>query len=554
MQCGDGVNRVLHPGILINSLDGEEANCFCACRASSKANYPCPKCLVHKGQLYNVTGSFEARTSDSMRSVILRASQASTKTEKEKILQAFGLHDIEHFLWDFRFSDPYAASSYDTLHSDDLGKWGKHMWELLLTVLEASGKKGELTRNMASFPRWSNLKHFSNVSTTTFGDGQAFYDILKCILPCIVQLLPKNSIFIKCIRTYQRYRLMIGLTCISERRLQRLSEIIERYQDEFLTLCKTYNKNPNFPKQHAVDHVIAEIRSKGTTDNYGTRVGEGFQQESSQAYDQTNGKNAEDQMAKIDEKQEAIAKIRMAIDNDIAARAKIAAEAGISSGDFEEDSLPILARSAWAAPNNVDGQSPHWKFGSPEKPINSRALDTETSGLDDSSIKDFDERLRDFLSSCLPDEAIRYEDPILIRLYKCVSVKYQSRENWTESRDILRCSPQFHGQERYDCILSESDNPALQFSRLKALIRCKLPSGRLVDIALVHKFNSHGKWKPNTIWDGCKVLEEDKLSSFLLMDEAVRGALLAPACGSKSKALHYFVDTTDGDMFLRAGN
>ncbi len=60
-------------------------------------------------------------------------------------------------------------------------------------------------------------------------------------------------------------------------------------------MCRLYDKNPNFPKQHAVDHVITEIRTKGTTDNYGTRVGEGFQQESAQAYEQTNGKNAEDQ-------------------------------------------------------------------------------------------------------------------------------------------------------------------------------------------------------------------------------------------------------------------
>ncbi len=35
---------------------------------------------------------------------------------------------------------------------------------------------------MALFPRWNDLKHFGNVSTTTFGDGQAFYDILKVIL------------------------------------------------------------------------------------------------------------------------------------------------------------------------------------------------------------------------------------------------------------------------------------------------------------------------------------------------------------------------------------
>jgi hypothetical protein len=95
MECGDRANRVLHPGIIIESQDGEEANCFCACRASGHANYPCPKCLVHKTQLHDITGTFEPRTSESMRAVIRRASQAETKTDKEKILQAFGLHDIQ---------------------------------------------------------------------------------------------------------------------------------------------------------------------------------------------------------------------------------------------------------------------------------------------------------------------------------------------------------------------------------------------------------------------------------------------------------------------------
>ncbi len=95
MRCGGGVSRVLHPGILIESQDGEEANFFCVCRASGHANYPCPKCLVHKDRLHDITGTFEPCTSDSMRSVIWRASQAQNKTAKEKILQAFGLHDIQ---------------------------------------------------------------------------------------------------------------------------------------------------------------------------------------------------------------------------------------------------------------------------------------------------------------------------------------------------------------------------------------------------------------------------------------------------------------------------
>lgn len=129
------------------------------------------------------------------------------------------------------------------------------------------------------------------------------------------------------------------------------------------------------------------------------------------------------QMAQIDEKQEAIARIRMAVDNDVAARAKIEAEAGLNE-DFKEVTLfeSNHDQSVWAAPKNIDGYSPHWKFGSPEKPINSRALETEISLLHpshDSSFKEFDEHLRDFLSLCLPDEAIQYEDPIVVSL--CVT-------------------------------------------------------------------------------------------------------------------------------------
>jgi hypothetical protein len=96
---------------------------------------------------------------------------------------------------------------------------------------------------------------------------------------------------------------------------------------------------------------------------------------------------------------------------------KIKADAEVNSEDFKEDSLPNLAQSIWAAPDSVDGCSPHWKFGSPEKPINSRALETEMSALGDTSFKEFDEHLRDFLSSCLPDEAIQYEDPILVSVH-----------------------------------------------------------------------------------------------------------------------------------------
>ena len=88
------------------------------------------------------------------------------------------------------------AYCYDVLHSDDLGKWGKHLWPLILDVLEEiPGARGALAKKLVIdkfqsivfppltimnnsikiFPRWVGLKHFNTVYT----DGQTFFDILK---------------------------------------------------------------------------------------------------------------------------------------------------------------------------------------------------------------------------------------------------------------------------------------------------------------------------------------------------------------------------------------
>ncbi|KAK6974255.1 hypothetical protein R3P38DRAFT_2812170 [Favolaschia claudopus] len=127
----------------LNSLDGKEAAYFAACRAAL-ANYPCPKCLVSKVDLHRITGGFRLRTSKTMKAVVVKAFSSRTKKEKEDLLKSYGLHGIMHFLWEYRFSDPYLAYLYDTLHSDNLGGWGHHLWPLLLEVLESLKQKGPL--------------------------------------------------------------------------------------------------------------------------------------------------------------------------------------------------------------------------------------------------------------------------------------------------------------------------------------------------------------------------------------------------------------------------
>jgi len=162
-RCANGISRILYPGILIESQDAEEAAYFCGCRAA-RATHPCPKCLVSHSELHEIFGNFELRTPANMQAALQKVASAKTKAERQRILVKYGLHDIpvrllhlksqsalirsvQHFLWDFRFSDPYKAISYDTLHSNDLGKWGKHLWALLLnSVLEDAGARGKVTQ------------------------------------------------------------------------------------------------------------------------------------------------------------------------------------------------------------------------------------------------------------------------------------------------------------------------------------------------------------------------------------------------------------------------
>jgi len=47
-------------------------------------------------------------------------------------------------------SSPYEAISYDKLHADDVGKWGKHLWPLLVLILERLDLKGKLNQKQVS--------------------------------------------------------------------------------------------------------------------------------------------------------------------------------------------------------------------------------------------------------------------------------------------------------------------------------------------------------------------------------------------------------------------
>jgi hypothetical protein len=114
----------------------------------------------------------------------------------------------------------------------------------------------------------------------------------------------------------------------------------------------------------------------------------------------------------------------------------------------------------------------------------------------------------------------------------------------------MRCNPNFHGRSRYDCVIINDDAPGTTLARLRDLIRCWLPSGKVIDVALKHGF-SPSRWRPKTVWKNCRIVEEDKSSSLVLMDYVVRGGLVCPVSQRKGERINYIVDSIDSDMFLR---
>ena len=142
---------------------------------------------------------------------------------------------------------------------------------------------------------------------------------------------------------------------------------------------------------------------------------------------------------------------------------------------------------------------------------------------------------------------------IQVQTFKCLHLRYQSLENWTTARDILRCNPKFHGEERYDCTLINMNSGRESFTcaRLQVLFRCILSSGEEHDIAIVRTFK-YSSWRPNTPIEGCYILEAQE-PQFVMLKYMIRGAHIIPIFSTRAGRF-VLNDLIDGDMFLRAGN
>ncbi|KAF7371709.1 hypothetical protein MVEN_00027400 [Mycena venus] len=281
---------------------------------------------------------------------------------------------------------------------------------------------------MSQFPRWRGLKHTPSPTTIDYSDGQTFVDILKqSSLPCIVQLLPRDSPFVQIIRVMQKLRIMLGLDVTTKTRLNHVDQLVLDYEAASGLLHEETGKDFNFLKQHFLSHARCTFMTKGTSRNMNTRIGEGFQQEVSKMYAKTNGKNAEHLISLQDENEEAMARIQMAINE---------WEQSHKDTDLDDSERKVISQPVSTA---------HWILGSSEHRISLHHFESKKRG--DPAFRNFNVRLREYIAQHHPSCSVRFEQEIKMEICKVIYLDYEFRVNWRSARDIVRCNPKFHGAQ-----------------------------------------------------------------------------------------------------------
>ncbi|KAF8582962.1 hypothetical protein K439DRAFT_1617876 [Ramaria rubella] len=178
---------------------------------------------------------------------------------------------------------------------------------------------------------------------------------------------------------------------------------------------------------------------KGETSNYCTCVGEGFQQESNQAYGQTNFKNVAMQLTQIDENHEGIAQIHMAVD---------AHDAELAEQLHDKHNGKNKLGKAIHREEQATALKQNWILGSHDKATTSSNI-VLTGPV--ASFRAFQKNLNVYLKQQLPQERIN-ESSLKIIPCKFIYLFYQSMENWNTCEDIAFCNPFFHGHPRLLCM------------------------------------------------------------------------------------------------------
>ncbi|KAJ3006719.1 hypothetical protein NUW54_g3829 [Trametes sanguinea] len=519
---------ILDPICPFSHSDYEEQCCMSLIRGANGL-FPCPVCMIPKGQLSNYAVVFPKRTGQEAQRILREALALKNQSAREAILQQWSLRPVQNAFLELAHSDPYQALSFDRLHAFHSGLFGHHYWtEFKKHVQNVSNEAVKLIDAQYNLiPRWSGLIHFNEVMGISFTDGSKYEDISKNILFASHNVLtstvsPAGYQLLCTLRPYLEEDTYIGLPMhtqwtLEDGRFAQAAHCDQLEEYKRLTAEMEDSKNWDFPKAHTHMHAFDDIEAKGVSQNFNTKPNEKMHRPFKEAYRlRTNHRNVASQLLDIDHYCYAMGHMRAEID---------------------------LLKPSKETPEG-DGHSP------PAESIGGGHFSLAFNG--------FGRRLGDFLIKSytahnlpLPGgTSVTFPPNSKITEYRLLQVNYESLADWRQDTDLLCCNPMFFGHPCYDCVMVKGVGGKDFFARLLFMFTCSV-NGTTEPLALIQPYGTlPGPISRKDIDLGFYRLRESRRKpfEFISIHSVICGALLIP---DFAKLGNYLVhDFVDSDMFL----
>ncbi|KAJ7849957.1 hypothetical protein B0H14DRAFT_2445266 [Mycena olivaceomarginata] len=537
--CGDEILRWLWPIVLILASDYEEA-CVMALIRGVQGLYPCPMCFVPWNEQSDLSTEHPRRTAQDSKDKLEKARACRTLAEREEILKENSLRDVENVFWKIN-SDPHQALSFDRLHAYG-GLWTDHIFAQIKLRVTAKGRSAtaQIDSQMSAMPRWSGLNHFDAVMNITFNDGSKNEDIAKMMLFATHNVLidPAGVLILQVVRSFLELNMYVSLEVQTSKTItdgRAELQIFDELMQQYIEACKGTEyeeKSWNFPKMHSHSHVFDDIKNKGATRNFGTKISEAMHGPIRQMYHRlTNFKNVTPQLIKHDHRRAVSLFIR--------------------------EQLDIL--------DDLEGTPDHDGETVSNITIGSKLKHVAFAVIEETMAEDTAfERFRIRFANCLTQflqaygfglpgsKVIKFDKNDTIEPFQYLKVYYQHLGNWTSTVDHLRCNPEFHGQARYDGALVKTTDGHI-FVQLIYMFSCTI-EGNSHPFAIVLPLDTR-----QAITRKDRLLRLHRLhakprkqAEFISAHSIVRGILLAPNFNNVGE--YFIVDIADTDVSLRLKN
>ncbi|KAG8735672.1 hypothetical protein FRC10_010281 [Ceratobasidium sp. 414] len=203
----------LFPTIPILSADLEEQYVM-GCERGVNGRCPCPRCTILGDLLFDLSYSAEYRRLGNVLEMMERAKHLNVG-QTGAMLHEHSYRPVQNALLTLgERMDLFCALSYDTLHNDDLGRWGSHIWPMLKEYIDKNcqpSASSEFEARIAAVPPWPELNHYQNALGMGFSNGRKNEDLLKVVLHGSMALPAQSSSLVKLIQKQAELRVLASL-------------------------------------------------------------------------------------------------------------------------------------------------------------------------------------------------------------------------------------------------------------------------------------------------------------------------------------------------------